>query len=162
MKRPVIFGMALACSLAVLGCASEQQAGNHNEGLQTMGSVAPVTTQDVTAMSKAGIGDTVIVAMITATGSRFNLSASDVIALADSGVSHNVINAMIKTGDNSKQVDQANVVNVYPLYYPYDPFWYDPFWYPWYYPTYSLGFGFRNYGFHSGFGVGHGGGRHPR
>jgi hypothetical protein len=106
-------------------------------------------------MSKAGISDSVIVAMITTTGSRFHLKAADVIALADSGVSHNVLDAIIKAADNRRQADRDNVVYAYP-WYPY--YAYDPFWHPWYYPTYSIGFGFRSHGFHGGFR--HGGGKH--
>jgi hypothetical protein len=160
MKRAIIVGMALACSLAVLGCAAGQQAAKSGPA-----QLAPMTTNDITALSKAGISDTVIVAMMTASGSQFNLKASDIIALADSGVSDNVIDAMIKTGDNSKQVDQSPAVYPYPWYpyyaYAYPYYIYDPFWDPWYYPWYSVRVGF-NYGFHGGFGVhgGHRGGRH--
>jgi hypothetical protein len=153
MKRTAILGVAVACALTLFGCAAEQQAGNRSEQLQ-----APLTTQDVTAMSKAGISDSVIVTMIGVSGSRFNLSANDVIALADSGVSPTVINAMIKTADHAKQAYRANAVYVYPWYpyYAYPYYFYDPFCYPWYYPGYSLSFGF-SYGHHGGF-AGHRGG----
>ena len=155
MKRAIIVGMALACSLAVLGCASGQQASKSSAQ-----QLAPLTTDDITALSRAGISDTVIVAMMTASGSQFNLKASDIIALADSGVSDNVINAMMKMGENSKQVDQSHAVYPYPWYpyYAYPYYIYDPFCDPWSYPGYSVSFGYyRGFGGHGGH---RGGGRH--
>ena len=159
MSRRGIFGIVLACSLAVAGCASGQQSVKNREHLD---SLAQITTHDVIAMSKAGISDSTIVTIIKASGSYFPLSADDVIALADSGVSDNVINAMIVSGENMNQAERASPAYVYPWYpyYVYDPFW-DPWFYRgygWYYPAYTFNFGFRTRGFHGGFGAGHRGG----
>jgi hypothetical protein len=154
MNKTVIIGMALACMCMVAGCATDQQAVKANGRTGP----SPMTIHDITAMSHAGVSDSLIVSMISLSGSQFHLNANDIIALADSGVSHPVIDAMIKSGENAKQVEEANPVFVYP-WYPY--YWYDPFWYPWYYPGYSLSFGF-NYGFHHGFRPHYGGMRHFR
>ena len=149
MKRAIILGIALAGALTLFGCAAEQQTGSRHEP-----ALAPLTTQDVTAMSKAGISDSVIVTMIGVSHSRFNLSANDVIALADSGVSPTVINAMIKSEGKENHAERGRTVYMYPWYswYGYPYYYYDPFWYPWYYPEYSfrLGFGY-GYGHHDGF-----------
>lgn len=149
MKRAVILGIALAGALTLFGCAAEQQTGSRHEP-----ALAPLTTQDVTAMSKAGISDSVIVTMIGVSHSRFNLSANDVIALADSGVSPTVINAMIKSEEKASRAERGRTVYVYPWYswyswYGYPYYYSDPFWYPWYYPGYSFRLGFA-YGHHDG------------
>jgi hypothetical protein len=138
MRIALIFGVALACSVALLGCASDQLA------TRSESTVAPLTTHDITSLSKAGVSDSVIVAMINVTGSRFNLKPGDVVALADSGVSSNVLQAMIKKPETSKQEKQSHVVYARPWYpYYWDSYYpYDPFWDPWFYPGYSFRFGY--------------------
>ena len=97
--------------------------------------------QDVIALSKAGVSDSLIIGMMDATNSWFQLKAQDVIDLRNAGVSEKVVAAMMqpppqppnKTGD-------ANAVQ----YYTYPPFlWYDGFYPYWYYPTYSVRLGYH-------------------
>jgi len=145
MKRNMIFGAVLASSLVLVGCASTQQAGDKLENVEPVAGIAPLTTHDITALSQAGISDSVIIALMKASDSQFTLSTNDVIALADSGVSNTVINAMVVMGSASRRANQPNIVYAFPPYYVYDPFWYS-----WYYPNYYPAFGFRSYGFHGG------------
>jgi hypothetical protein len=151
MKNILVIGVVLACSVTLFGCVSEQQA-TKGESAQ----VAPLTMNDVTALSKAGVSDSVIVSMINVSGSQFHLKPGDVVALADSGVSDNVIQAMIKTPETSKKAEQPQIVYASPWYpYYWDPYYpFDPFWDPWYYPGYSvrLGYygGFGGHGFYRG------------
>jgi hypothetical protein len=115
-----------------------------------------ITKEDVIAMTKAGLSNDVILSMISATGSTFQLKTPDVIALADSGVADTVIQVMLQV-DGSLQKEGGTAV--VPYYAPDYYWWYSyPYYDPWYWSPYYgwLGprFDVRVYG---GF---HGGGRH--
>jgi hypothetical protein len=115
-----------------------------------------MTKEDVIALTKAGVGDDVILKMISTSGSTFRLHTPDVILLADSGVADTVIHAMLQADGSSRKDEHAAVVRHYPPDYYW---WFDyPFYDPWYWPAYygwpRPYYGFRVYG---GF---HGGGRH--
>jgi hypothetical protein len=142
MKATLLLAGVLAVSLVFAGCVPERYASKANG----TGSVKPMTTHDVIAMSKAGVSDSVIVSMMDVTGSHFNLKAGDVVALADSGVSQNVIHAMVSTASQAENIERAPDYFYYPPVYWYDG--YSPFWDPWFYSYYPLGFRNRYYAFH--------------
>jgi hypothetical protein len=154
MKRiAVVAGVVVLCALGGMGCATEQRATR----VTAADSLAMITNNEVIALSRAGISDSVIVAMMKAKGTSFRLGTSDVIALADSGVSQDVISAMIARGEQPKLPAAAVTPGVYRSYYWYG---YDPFSWPWYPgPYYGVRFGFgfpyyRYHGFfHGGFGI---------
>jgi hypothetical protein len=55
-----------------------------------------VSTRDLIELSKAGLGDDVLVALIEADGTVFNLDAPKILELRDAGVSERVITAMLR------------------------------------------------------------------
>jgi len=55
-----------------------------------------VSTRDLIELSKAGLGDEVLVALIEADGTIFNLDAPKILELRGAGVSERVITAMLK------------------------------------------------------------------
>jgi hypothetical protein len=57
-----------------------------------------VSTRDLIELSKAGLGDEVLVALIEADGTVFNLDAPRILELRASGVSERVITAMLRNG----------------------------------------------------------------
>ena len=56
-----------------------------------------VSTRDLIELSKAGLGDEVLVALIEADGTVFNLDAPKILELRAAGVSERVITAMLAT-----------------------------------------------------------------
>jgi hypothetical protein len=146
----MIYKMAAAVFFAILlglvGCAAggyTQYGMRHRERID---SLRVMTQQDVITLSKAGVSDSLIIAMMDATHTWFQLNAQDVINLKDAGVSENVIGAMLaeppQPPEPSRYYDHP-----YPPYY-----WYDGFYPFWYYPAFSAGFGYypyRSFYFHS-------------
>jgi hypothetical protein len=57
-----------------------------------------VSTRDLIELSKAGLGDEVLVALIEADGTVFNLDAPRILELRAEGVSERVITAMLRNG----------------------------------------------------------------
>ncbi len=144
MKRvAVVVGVLSLSAIGIMGCATEQNATKASDSLSM------ITNSQVIALSRAGISDSVIVAMMKANGTNFQLSPPDIIALADSGVTQDVLAAMIARGEKQKPAVSSEQATIYPPYY-----WnYDPFWWPWYGPYYGVRFGFgfpyyRHYGFY--------------
>jgi hypothetical protein len=75
--------------LAVAGCAALLVAGTPRTALA-------VSTRDLIELSKAGLGDAVLVALIEADGTIFNLDAPKILELRAAGVSEAVITAMLR------------------------------------------------------------------
>jgi len=71
---------ALALCLTALPSHAQQQA---------------ITNDSIVQMTKAGLGDPLIIQSINATPSNFSTSTSDIIALKQAGVSERVIGAMV-------------------------------------------------------------------
>lgn len=61
------------------------------------GTLHPFTKKDVVELSKAGVGEDVVIRRIEATPGGFDLSSSDIIALKGSGVSNRVLAAMVRS-----------------------------------------------------------------
>jgi hypothetical protein len=121
------------------GCAAEQYSQTRKEHSMKIDSLRVMKMEDVIALSKAGVSDSLIVGMMDATDSWFQLKTQDVIDLRNAGVSEKVIAAMMQPlPQPSGKTSDSNVVR----YYTYPSFfWYDGFYPYWYYPT----FGYRSY-----------------
>jgi hypothetical protein len=121
----------LACLLVGSGCMTggyttdEPAAGTQPDSLA-------LSKHDIIAMSRAKVGDDVIIKMIRTTNSYFQLKSRDVVELADSGVTDKVIEAMIKTAD----APAGHAARYYAPYYP--PYWWGA--YPYYYSPWAFGF----------------------
>jgi hypothetical protein len=122
--------------------------------------------QDVISLSKAGVSDSLIITMLDASDSWFQLKTQDVLDLKNAGVSDGVINAIIETNAPSNEATASNEGG----YYYYPPYYWSAGYYPfWYYPSFYVGYGhsyyrpvyvrhivtprrsyFGNYGFHPG------------
>ena len=99
----------------------------------------PMTVSDVIVLSKASVGDSVIIAQIHATQSVFALDNKDIIALKNAGVSEKVIAAMIKSNDRRSKRDSSYVYVPYPYYRYPSSYW-----------GFSLGWGHYYGGHHFG------------
>ncbi len=129
-KYVVISAFAAVISM---GCASMYTSTyNHDEVYATDSlNEHRMSINDVISLSKAGVGDSVIINQIKATQSFFHLSNDDILNLKKAGVSDDVVNAMI-TGSHHQ--------GYYGSHYYY-PWYYDPYYYGfsyWYYrPFYT-------------------------
>lgn len=66
----------------------------------------PSKLEEISQMSKAGVGDPVILAYIKDSPTAYNLSAQDIIKLRDAGVSSEVTTALIQRGSEVRQANQ--------------------------------------------------------
>src|SRR5512141_48414 len=153
MKGMIFALCVLACLLVGSGCMT----GGYTTVDRAVASgtdTLALTPHDIIAMSRAKIGDGVIIKMIRSSGAYFQLRSRDVVALADSGVSDKVIEAMLSTAERH---DDRGAGSYYAPYYP--AYWWGA--YPYYYP-WSFGFSLGYYapfyhggyvGSHYGYGV---------
>jgi hypothetical protein len=126
------------------GCAAEQYSQNRRDHSMKVDSLRFMKMDDVIALSKAGVSDSLIIGMMDATDSWFHLKTQDVLDLRNAGVNEKVIAAMMQPPPQpSSKTSDSNGVR----YYAYPSlFWYDGFYPYWSYPGYSI-----RWGFHSGF-----------
>jgi len=134
MNRKTVWLAVLVIGLAAAGCAPEYSSYRYREHRPVRDSTQLMTKQDVIALTKARIGDNVIIGMIRRSGSTFVLRTPDVIELADSGVSDTVISAMMKSDEPwGGEGAPARYYAAYPpYYYGWDAY---PWWSPWYYSS---------------------------
>jgi hypothetical protein len=152
MKHNFLILAFVVASIGFAGCAAEQYSQTGKGRSMKVDTLRMMKVDDIVALSKAGVSDSLIIGMMDATDTWFRLKAQDVIDLRNAGVSEKVIVAMMQpppppSGKNG----DANAARyyVYPSFFWYDGF-YDPYWY---YPTVSVRLGYRShYGghFHSG------------
>ncbi len=129
----------IVMGLGFTGCAAEQYSQTKREHSMKIDTLRMMKMEDVIALSKAGVSDSLIIGMMDATDSWFHLKTQDVIDLRNAGVNEKVIVAMMQPPpEPSGKTGDSNVVR----YYAYPSFfWYDGFYPYWYYPT----FGNRSY-----------------
>lgn len=82
---------------------------------QTPASV-PMTNQDVIKLTKAGLGDDVIIVKIGASQTNFDTSTDAIVILKSSGVSDRVIQAMFKGASSTSSV-KSSTINTKPEEY---------------------------------------------
>ncbi|HTY00601.1 MAG TPA: hypothetical protein VMG09_11285 [Bacteroidota bacterium] len=180
MVRSLFYPFLLGCGLLLSGCYTGSYMHRSSWSHRERDTVAVMTNQDVVAMTKSGVKESVILNLVRRSQPAFQLNPDNIIALSDSGVTENVINAMIKSQDQAPEKAQSGQYSYGPYgswyadypwwYYGYiwDPWFYSPGFYSHYYytrPYYS--FGYHGYGYHgftsgshgySGFGGGARGG----
>jgi hypothetical protein len=81
--RRRVGSLLVAASAVLLGWATPHEAW-------------AVSTRDLIELSKAGLGDEVLVALVEADGTVFNLDAPRILELRAAGVSESVITAMLR------------------------------------------------------------------
>jgi hypothetical protein len=127
-----------AISFGLVGCAAGGYTQYGMHGSRQVDSLRVMTKQDVITLSKAGVSDSLIIAMMDATHTWFHLNARDVLDLKNAGVGEKVIGAMLAEPPQPPELPRHYYV--YPPYY-----WYNGFYPFWYYPTFSVGFGYHPY-----------------
>jgi hypothetical protein len=98
---------ALIALVAVLGLAA--------------GRAEALTVRDVIELSKAGLGDSVLLALIEVDGSVFSTDTATLKKLKDGGVSEAVIVALIRSGRTQPAADPGPVVESDPPPAPREP-----------------------------------------
>jgi hypothetical protein len=147
MAQKIISFALLVMALGLFGCSSGLYTQNGKDHSTRKDTLRRMTQQDVINLSKAGLSDSLIINMMDATDSWFQLKSQDVIDLKNAGVSERVINAMMQQpGEPSSQSENPGATRsyVYPSYFLYDGFY--PYWY---YPQFSVRLGHRY--FHPGY-----------
>lgn len=86
--------MGLMATFA-LGCAPYSRVSVQEKGF---------TKEDVIKLTKAGVGDDVIISQIEASKVAFKLSTEEILALREIGVSEPVMQAMIQSGSRAGTV----------------------------------------------------------
>ena len=140
MRDKIIAVVFLAVSLSIMGCTAERHTQFGGYYSQRQDTLRAMKMEDVIALSKAGVSDSLIIATMDATNSWFHLKSQDVIALKNAGVSEPVINAMLQqpSGSSNQSGNSSGA-----KYYVYP--WYGGFYPYWYYPSFSVRFGYRSY-----------------
>jgi hypothetical protein len=143
MNRATFVVFVLATLLALAGCTSERLMRYDRGRLSKADTLSMMTKQDIVSLSKAGVGDSLIVRMLDISGSYVPLRTQDVIELKNAGVSERVINAMMNQPEAPDAVAESAGGGslYYPAYYWYSPYY--SFWNPWYYSSFYFGFGQR-------------------
>lgn len=146
MKRTFIAAIVLAGTLMAVGCTPGRYSQYDRSSRTIPDSLSTMKKQDIVSLSKAGISDSLIIAMVDVSNSWFNLKTQDVIDLKNAGVSDNVIHALIGATPPSAEQNGSGTGR-YAYYYPpyywyagYTPYWYDPFWY---YPSFYYGYNYH-------------------
>jgi hypothetical protein len=144
MVHKIISFTFLVLTLSLFGCASERYTQNDKDHSMRRDTLRRMTQQDVINLSKAGVSDSLIIDMLDATDTWFQLKPQEVIDLKNAGVNEKVISAMMtQPVEPSTQSSGPGMVHYY-FYPPY--FWYNGFYPDWYYPQFSVRLGFH--GFH--------------
>jgi len=147
MKKKIAIVALIMVFGGLVGCTSERYAQYKNERSVQRDTVRMMKQQDVIALSKAGVSDSLIVATMDATDSWFQLRAQDVLDLRGAGVSEKVISAMMaQPVEPQGEANSSTAVR----YYDYSPYWSYYSDYPfWYYPSFSVRLGGRGRSYHS-------------
>jgi hypothetical protein len=138
MNRTTAGLAVLVFAFAAAGCVPEYSRYRYRERPPVRDSLALMSKQDVIALSKAKIGDDVIISMIRNSGSTFHLRTPDVIELADSGVSDTVLSAMMRTDEPWGGGEERGRYDA--TYPPYCWWGASPWWSPWYFSSYWGGY----------------------
>jgi len=142
MRQTMIVIALVIGLLALAGCGTERYSQKSRERSRGADTLAMMKKQDVITLSKAGVTDSLIITMMAVSRSWFQLNTQDVLDLKSAGVSDKVINAMVESNEPMAEVDSSHER----AYYSYPPYYWYPGYYPyWYYPSVSIGLGFRSY-----------------
>ncbi|RPI05110.1 MAG: hypothetical protein EHM64_07715 [Ignavibacteriae bacterium] len=141
MSHKIIILAFVLLSAGLAGCAAEQYSQTKKSHAMNVDSLRTMKISDVVALSKAGVSDSLIIGMMDATDTWFQLRTRDVLDLRNDGVSEKVISAMMQQpAQPAGKTTESSTVRYY-----VDPWfsWYDGF-YPYgYYPAFSMRMGYR-------------------
>ena len=142
MNRKVAAVVLLIVIGGLVGCMPERYTQSRNDHQLQRDTLRMMRQEDVIALAKAGVSDSLIIATMDATDSWFQLKARDVLDLRNAGVSEKVIGAMmVQPSEPSSEPNNTTVVR----YYDY-PYWSYYGYYPFsYYPSFSIGLGYRSH-----------------
>lgn len=139
MKLQMLFAIALTGS-TIVGCASEQYTHTTRDRGARIDTLHALKIADIVSLSKSGVSDSLIIAMMDATDSWYRLTPQEVIDLKNAGVSERVIAAMLQTPPEPPKPPQKSVVR----YYYVDPWWgYYSYWPT---PRFRAGIGLHPHG----------------
>jgi hypothetical protein len=126
----------------LVGCMPERYTQNRNDHQLQRDTLRMMKQEDVIALAKAGVSDSLIIATMDATDSWFQIKAQDVLDLRNAGVSEKVIGAMmVQSSEPSSEPNNTPAVR----YYDY-PYWSYYGYYPFsYYPSFSVRAGYRSH-----------------
>ena len=121
LLRPVgVLGQTVVAPTTTTTNATD---GKLDKLVQALNNYRPLN--EITALTQAGIGDTVILTYIQNSATTYNVGAQDIIKLREQGVSPEVITALIQHGTEVRPVapevantSQANAVASAPAYQP--------------------------------------------
>ena len=108
---------AVAGGLIGHGMDQAQEAQLRAQAPETMQRVEqsqPLTVADVKALSKAGIGDDLVLSQIRNSRTVYHLSTADIVDLKAAGVSERIIDFMINTPTQIQSAQVAGVVGATP------------------------------------------------
>jgi len=130
MKAINIISVLVVTGLAAIMFSGCSQFMNINE--------RAVSVEDIINMTKAEVGEDVIMRHIEVTRSRFELSSDQIIQLKKAGVGDKVLEAMIDTEDRPEHFDWEYGYSPNEYWSNYYNQWYPAYtYYPSGYPTYS-------------------------
>jgi hypothetical protein len=173
MKSTVGAVIILSSVLMLAGCVPTQHASRMRHVPALADTAGHMTKQDVISLTQAGLSDSLIVSMMDASQSYFQLTTQDVLDLKAAGVRESVIKSMLaappadeEQGGSGDVRDHVVPPYWYIGYYPYWDPWYASSWYPYHYSSYRPVYVRHSYPMHyggfgggRGYGGGHGGGR---
>ena len=149
MTHKIISLAFVLAALSIVGCASERYSQNDKNHSMRRDTLRLMTQQEVIALSKSGVSDSLIVGMLDATDTWFQLKPQEVIDLKNAGVSEKVISAMMEQPAKPSGPSDNPSVERYYVYPPY--YWYDGFYPYWDYPRFSVRLGFHSFHHHGRF-----------
>jgi hypothetical protein len=141
MTYKIAVVVCFVISLGFLGCASERYTQTSKIHSMRADTLRMMKIQDVIALLKAGVSDSLIISMMDATDSWFKLGTQDILDLKNAGVSEKVIAAMLQQPSEPSNQSKNTQERVYYNSFPY--FWYFGYYPSWYYPLYSARIGYR-------------------
>ncbi|MCX6138278.1 MAG: hypothetical protein NTV54_12365 [Ignavibacteriales bacterium] len=127
MKSTMFVVVVAIAAFSFAGCASGQYTQKHGTRVVRIDTLRAMTTQDVLALSKAGVSDSLVVSMLDASDSWFQLKPREVVELKNAGISEKVIAAMLSTREEQSQSTESGSVS----YYTYWDGGFYPFWGSW-------------------------------
>ncbi len=142
MKAQMLLVTALT-GLILGGCASGQYTQTTRDRTARIDTVHALKIADIVSMSKSGVSDSLIIAMMDATDSWYRLKPQEVIDLKNAGLSDRVIAAMLQAPPEPAKPAER----VVRYYYVPDPWWGWGTYSVWPAPRMRVGIGFHAHRF---------------
>lgn len=157
MNRVVGVLIVLPVVAILAGCVPVQHTTRVRHMPALADTAGHMTKQDVVSLAQAGLSDSLIVGMMDASHSYFQLTTQDVLDLKAAGVRESVIKAMLAQPPEDEEQSASDDVRYHVVppywylgYYPYWGPWYSSSWYPYRYSWYRPVYVHRAYPMHFG------------